>query len=356
MKEINLSLSDGQSYPILIGSGLLSHCGELLAERMKPCRAMIVTDENVAPHYLEKAKNSLQNAGYTVSEIVVPAGEQSKSLGTLEQVLEAMADARLTRTDLAISLGGGVIGDLTGFAAGCYLRGIRFVQLPTTLLSAVDASVGGKTAVNLAHGKNLAGLFHQPSAVICDTETLKTLGKVQLADGAAEAIKTGILGDTSLFEIFEHDKPEEHYAEIIEKCVAYKANIVMQDPTEQGVRKLLNLGHTAGHAIELLSNFSISHGYAVAIGTAMMARAAVKMGMFKKDESTRILNTISRNGLPISTDFSAHDLSEIAQTDKKAANTSITVILPQRIGECVMQKIALSDLEALFAKGMEDAT
>lgn len=355
MKTIELSLRDGQHCPIRIGSGLLKTCGELLLQEMKPCRVMLVTDENVAQLYLEFAKKSLREAGFDVHEIVVPAGERSKSFSTLEQVLETMADARLTRTDLAISLGGGVIGDLTGFAAGCYLRGIRFVQLPTTLLSAVDASVGGKTAVNLAHGKNLAGLFHQQCAVICDTDTFATLGTVQLSDGAAEAIKTGILGDASLFKTFEDGNPHEKMDEIVAKSVAYKAKIVSEDPNEHGVRKLLNLGHTAGHAIELASKFEISHGFAVAIGTAMMSRAAVKRGYMEKDEAARILLALKRNGLPITTSFSAQQLAEIAKTDKKAEDTSITVIVPERVGACRMEKIPLTELESLFADGMEDA-
>lgn len=356
MKTIELSLQDGQRCPIRIGSGLLKICGELLKAEMKPCRVMLVTDENVAPLYLDTARKSLAEAGFAVNEIIVPAGEQSKSLTTLERVLEAMAAAHLTRTDLAVSLGGGVIGDLTGFAAGCYLRGIRFVQLPTTFLAAVDASVGGKTAVNLAHGKNLAGLFHQQSAVFCDTDTFSTLGTVQLADGAAEAIKTGILGDTSLFEMFEYGNTQENMTEIVAKSVAYKSKIVAEDPNEHGVRKLLNLGHTAGHAIELASKYEISHGFAVAIGTAMMCRAAVKRRCMEKYEATRILQTLQRNGLPITTEFDAEMLAEIAQTDKKAADTSITVILPKQIGNCQMEKIPLTELKSLFADGMEDST
>ena len=349
-----LLTTKGESYPIGTGSGLLQSIGSVLAERIVPCRVMLVTDDHVAPLYADLAARSLENAGFTVSRFVTPAGEESKSVQVFGALLEAMCEAHLTRTDLALALGGGVIGDLTGFAAGCYLRGIRFVQCPTTLLAAVDASVGGKTAVNLEHGKNLAGLFHQPIGVYCDTDTLKTLSKTELRNGASEAIKTGILGDPVLFDIFENGQFETDLEEVIVRSVAYKAKIVTEDPTENGVRKLLNLGHTPAHAIELLSSFKIPHGYAVSIGTAIMTRAAQKRGFINSDDSVRILNTILRTGLDTDCPFTAREMAEIALLDKKAAGSSITVILPEAIGQCRMEKIPLNELEALFADGLEE--
>ena len=348
-----LTTPDGSSYPILTGAGLLDTCGTELAAIMKPCRAVIVSDEHVAPLYMAQAKKSLADAGFSVSEFVVPAGEESKSVATLGSVLEAFCEAHLTRTDIAVALGGGVIGDLTGFAAGCYLRGIRFVQLPTTLLAAVDASVGGKTAVNLEHGKNLAGLFHQPSAVICDINTLKTLSEHEIQDGSAEAVKHGILDDPALFDIYENGVPSEKFEEIIVRSVIYKSRIVTEDPNEKGVRKMLNLGHTPAHAIERLSDFGISHGHAVAIGTAMMTRASVKRGILKNDEAARILHTLKRTGLPTVCPFGAAEMAKIAALDKKAAASEITVILPETIGRCRMEKLPISALEALFADGLE---
>lgn len=353
MNKTILRTPQGETYPILTGRGLLDRAGGEIAALTAPCRVTIVTDSNVAPLYLERAVKSFASAGFTVHTLTVPAGEESKSVSTLGTVLEEFCEAKMTRTDLAAALGGGVIGDLTGFAAGCYLRGIRFVQLPTTLLSAVDASVGGKTAVNLAHGKNLAGLFHQPLAVICDTDTLDTLSPHEFADGAAEAIKTGILGDEALFAVFESGKPAESRGEIIVRSVAYKAKIVTEDPTEKGVRKLLNLGHTPAHAIERLSDFGISHGHAVAIGMAMMARAAKKRGILSETDCTRILQTLTRNDLPTVCPFGAADMAQIAALDKKAAASGITVILPERIGHCRMEKLALAELETLFADGLE---
>lgn len=351
-----LTTKEGESYPIVTGSGLLQSIGSVLAERIAPCRVMLVTDDHVAPLYADLAARSLENAGFTVSRFVTPAGEESKSVQVFGALLEAMCEAHLTRTDLALALGGGVIGDLTGFAAGCYLRGIRFVQCPTTLLAAVDASVGGKTAVNLEHGKNLAGLFHQPIGVYCDTDTLKTLSKTELRNGASEAIKTGILGDPVLFDIFENGQFETDLEEVIVRSAAYKAKIVTEDPTENGVRKLLNLGHTPAHAIELLSSFKIPHGYAVSIGTAIMTRAAQKRGFINSDDSVRILNTILRTGLDTACPFTAREMADIALLDKKAAGSSITVILPEAIGRCRMEKIPLNGLEALFADGLEEIT
>lgn len=353
MKKQILTAQNGESYPILTGSGLIQTCGQEISSLIKPCRVMVVSDTNVAPLYLEIVTKSLDNAGFSVNTHVVSAGEESKTVAVFGALLESFAEAKMTRTDLAVALGGGVVGDLTGFAAGCYLRGIRFVQMPTTLLSAVDASVGGKTAVNLQHGKNLAGLFHQPIAVYCDVDTLQTLSPHEMADGAAEAIKTGILGDCTLFKIYEKGNPLSQLEDVISHAVAYKSKIVSEDPEEHSVRKLLNLGHTPAHAIERLSNFDISHGHAVAIGMAMMTRAAVKRGYLNIDEGTRILHTITRNNLPVVCPFHANEMAKIASIDKKAAASEITVILPQQIGQCRMEKISISDLESLFADGLE---
>lgn len=353
MKKQILTTPDGQTYPIFTGSGLLDTCGQEIASIVKPCRVMIVSDTNVAPLYLERVKKSLAEAGFSVNTHIVSAGEESKSVAVFGALLESFAEAGMTRTDLAVALGGGVIGDLTGFAAGCYLRGIRFAQMPTTLLSAVDASVGGKTAVNLQHGKNLAGLFHQPVGVYCDVDSMSTLTPHEMADGAAEAIKTGILGDPELFSIYESGNPLSELESIISHAVSYKSMIVTEDPEEHGVRKLLNLGHTPAHAIERLSDFRISHGHAVAVGMAMMTRAAVKRGILNLNEGTRILRTITRNNLPTVCPYRAEEMSKIAAIDKKAAASEITVILPEQIGSCRMEKIPISSLKSLFADGLE---
>ena len=348
-----LTTPNGETYPILTGSGLLDRLGAEVAALTSPCRVMIVSDTNVAPLYLDRASKSLADAGFSVHTHTVPAGEPSKCIAEFGRLLEAFAAAHMTRTDLAVALGGGVIGDLTGFAAGCYLRGIRFVQCPTTLLAAVDASVGGKTAIDLEHGKNLAGVFHQPIGVYCDIDSLKTLTPHEIQDGSAEAIKHGILDDPALFSIYETGDPMQSMEEIIVRSVIYKSKIVTEDPNEKGVRKLLNLGHTPAHAIERLSNFEISHGHAVAIGLSIMSRAAVKRGYLESNAGTRILNAIKRANLPTKCPFGAHEMAEIAALDKKAAASEITVILPEAIGKCRMEKLPLTVLEALFADGLE---
>ena len=261
-------------YKVLIGSGLLGRCGSLLRPVLPACRMAVISDSIVAPLYLNTVTDSLQTAGYGVCSYVFPAGEANKNFETLSGILEFLAEERLTRTDCIVALGGGVTGDMAGFAAGIYLRGIRCVQMPTTLLSAVDSSVGGKTAIDLRAGKNLAGVFLQPAAVLCDTDCLTSLPSEVFADGAAEAIKTGVLCDEDLFALFEQNTLTAASAEVIARCVAYKAGVVERDEKEQNERRLLNLGHTVGHAVEKCSGYSIAHGHAVAIGLAIIARAA----------------------------------------------------------------------------------
>lgn len=338
-------------YTVTVGSGLLSSCGSRLREVLSPCRIAVITDSHVAPLYLDQVCASLQNAGFSVVSRVVPAGEQHKTMATLAQLLEFLAEEHLTRTDCVVALGGGVIGDMAGFAAAVYLRGIRCVQLPTTLLSAVDSSVGGKTAVDLSAGKNLAGAFFQPAAVLCDTDCLSTLPPELLADGAAEAIKTGVLCDESLFSLFESGSLD--LPEIIARCVTYKAGVVERDPTEQGERKLLNLGHTVGHAIEACSGFAIPHGHAVAAGLAIMARAAETRGWADGPLAERISACLAQNGLPIGTDYSAEALAQAALSDKKRAGDTITVVVPRQIGLCELRKLPVSQLQSLIAAGLE---
>ncbi len=235
------------AYEVTIGAGLLRECGARLKTVLGGCRIAVVADSNVAPLYLETVCASLRDAGFAVCSYVFPAGEAHKNFTTLSAILEFLAESQLTRTDCVAALGGGVTGDMAGFAAASYLRGIRYVQLPTTLLSAVDSSVGGKTAIDLAAGKNLAGAFLQPAAVLCDTDCLKSLPAAVFADGAAEAIKTGVLSGETLFSLFEDGTLTDAPAEVIARCIRYKAGVVERDEKEQGERRKLNLGHTVGH-------------------------------------------------------------------------------------------------------------
>ena len=341
------------AYTVQIAPGLLGRCGSLLGEVLPPCRVAVVTDSAVAPLYLERVTASLTSAGFAVVSYVFPAGESHKNMATLSGILEFLAREHLTRTDCVAALGGGVVGDMAGFAAAVYLRGIRYVQLPTTLLAAVDSSVGGKTAVDLAAGKNLAGAFLQPAAVLCDTDCLATLPRDVFADGAAEAIKTGVLSDESLFALFEDGTLTAAPGSVIARCVAYKAGVVERDEKEQGERKLLNLGHTVGHAIEKCSGYAIPHGHAVAAGLAIMARAAERLGWTEAPVAEHIAGCLAKNDLPTGTGFSSQDLARAALSDKKRAGDTITIVVPRQIGACQLRKLPVSELEALIAAGLE---
>lgn len=341
------------AYEVSIGGGLLHTCGQHLQEVLAPCHVAVITDSTVAPFYLEIVSASLRTAGFTVSSYVFPAGEANKNLSTFSDILEFLAENRLTRTDCIVALGGGVTGDMAGFAAASYLRGIRCVQMPTTLLSAVDSSVGGKTAIDLKAGKNLAGAFLQPTAVLCDTDCLSTLPADVFADGAAEAIKTGVLSDESLFSLFETGHLETAPAEVIARCVAYKAGVVERDEKEQNERRLLNLGHTIGHAIEKCSSYTIPHGHAVAAGLAIIARAAERLGWAQEPIAERIAACLAKNGLPTNTDYSAEALAHAASADKKRAGSDITLVIPKKIGVCELKKVPVTELLPIISAGLE---
>ena len=340
-------------YQVHIGGGLLARCGSYLLDAVGMCHLAVVADSTVAPLYLDIVTDSLRQAGYPVSSYIYPAGEAHKNLDTLSDILEFLAAEHLTRSDCVVALGGGVCGDMAGFAAGCYLRGIRYVQLPTTLLSAVDSSVGGKTAIDLKAGKNLAGVFLQPSAVLCDTDTLRTLPPHVFTDGAAEAIKTGVLSDESLFALFDTDDLQADIGEVAARCIAFKGSVVEQDEKDNGVRRTLNLGHTAGHAIEKCAGFTITHGHAVAIGIVLIARAAEKLGWCEEPCAERIAAVLRRNHLPTSTEYTAKALAEAALSDKKRRGGTISLVVPRRIGNCYMKTIPVTELEAVFAAGLE---
>ncbi len=350
-RVIPVRVRDG--YDVVIGSGLLAESGERIRAAAGECRLAVVTDSNVEKLCLKPLQNNLLTAGYDVCSFVFPAGEQSKRMDTLAGILEFFASERLTRKDCVVALGGGVTGDIAGFAAGCYLRGVRYIQMPTTLLAAVDSSVGGKTAVDLAAGKNLAGLFHQPSLVLCDIDCFDTLLPEDFANGSAEAIKTGILSDEALFTLFESGEAKRHIAEIVSRCVAFKAGVVERDEKESGLRKTLNLGHTAGHAIELCSGYTVPHGFAVAIGLAVIARASEKLGWAAEPIAGRIESALVKNGLPITTEAAPEALANAALTDKKRAGGGITLVVPRRIGECVLSELPVEELVNVFRAGLE---
>ena len=350
MKTIKVKAST--EYEVIIDKGLLSKAGELSLPICGACSACIVTDDNVDALYSGVVENSLKESGFRVVKFVIPHGEASKNTSTLVSLLEFLAENKITRSDCIFALGGGVVGDLAGFAAAIYLRGIKFIQLPTTLLAAVDSSVGGKTAVDLVAGKNLAGAFHQPSLVICDHTTLDTLSDEIFADGCAEVIKYGIINDRPLFELIKSGI-RENIEEIIAACVLNKSLIVAEDEFDTGTRQLLNLGHTVGHAIEARSEFAISHGSAVAMGMAIVARAAVAMGLCPEAELCEMIDILRGASLPTECPYTAKELSEIALNDKKRAGDTISLVVPYSIGDTRLYKIKVGDLCDFIGKGLE---
>lgn len=295
MKKVTVSAS--KKYDIKIGSGLLSTIGEEAAALGKASKVCIVSDTNVWPLYGEAVQNSLVKAGFRALSYVFPAGEESKNGSVYLELMNHLAVNHITRSDLIVALGGGVVGDLAGFAAATFLRGIRFIQVPTTLLAAVDSSVGGKTAIDLPAGKNLCGAFCQPSLVLCDTDTLNSLPEDIFRDGCAEVIKYGVLYDPELFTVLEKDGLSFNREDVIARCVDLKRQVVMEDEFDTGARMKLNLGHTIGHGIEARSNFGLSHGKSVAIGMAIVSRAS------KCPETDRIIDCIKRFALPTTIDY-----------------------------------------------------
>ena len=343
----SVTVKTSATYEVLIGSGLLQKAGEAVK------KAAIVTDSTVVHLYEETVRKSLTEAGFSVCTFVFPTGEASKNIHTLSHLLEFLAKEEMTRTDLIVALGGGVTGDLAGFGAAVYLRGIPFVQIPTTFLAAIDSSVGGKTAVDLEAGKNLAGAFYQPKLVLCDTDVLQTLPEVVFADGIAEALKYGVLGDAALFEKIAGGDFRQDLEEIIETCVSMKRDVVEEDEFDTGKRQLLNLGHTFGHAIEQKSHFQMTHGHAVAIGMHLIAKAAEAKGIAEKGTAAAIAKALEQNQLPKETEFSPAEVAEGTLRDKKRRGGTISFVFPKKIGACEIVKIPVEEVEALARTAME---
>lgn len=350
-----IRVETGKVYDVCIGAGLLDGAGVHIREAVgeKAAAAALISDETVDALYGDRAAASLEAAGFRVARFAFPGGEENKNLATFAQMLEFLAAERLTRSDIIVALGGGITGDMAGFAAASYLRGIEFVQIPTTLLAAVDSSVGGKTGVNLGAGKNLAGAFWQPKLVLCDTDCFATLDEDRFADGLAEGIKAGVIDEAALFEAFASPDCREHLEAIIARCVRFKARIVAADEREAGLRQLLNLGHTFGHAIEKCTHHALTHGHAVAVGMVMAARAAQKRGICENGVTDALISVLKTNHLPVSVDCSAAALADAALSDKKRRGGQITLVLPKKIGECVLHTIPVETLESWIRDGEE---
>src|SRR5690554_1151340 len=340
-----------RAYDILIGEHLLDQAGTILAERFPGRRYGIITDDNVAAAQLPRLLAALDAAGLSHSEIVLPAGEATKSWALLGQAVDGILAARLERGDLIIALGGGVIGDLAGFAASIARRGMGFVQMPTSLLAQVDSSVGGKTGINSPHGKNLIGAFHQPRLVLADLSTLDTLSPRQFAAGYAEVVKYGLIDDEAFFFWLEANQAEIFVGgpargEAIARCCAHKARVVIEDETEQGVRALLNLGHTFGHALEQDTGYSdrLLHGEGVAIGMALAHGFSAQQGLAPSQDTGRIVAHLQKAGLPTTladipgTLGSTDALMAAIAQDKKVSRGALTFILTRGIGQAFIAK------------------
>lgn len=347
MKRIHVNLSEG--YDVRIGEGLLEKAGEEIASVIPACKAGVITDDTVMNLYGEKLKDCLIKSGFSVEIFSFPAGEKQKNMQTLGSILNWLGKNEISRGDVVVALGGGVVGDVAGFAAAVYQRGVPFVQIPTTLLSAVDASVGGKTAVDLPCGKNMAGAFYQPKLVLCDTGIMRILPPEIAREGLAEILKCGMLQDAELFESVASGNWKNKIEDTIAACVSIKRFYVEKDEKDVGERRYLNLGHTFGHPLEVLSAYTITHGQAVAMGLMMAARAA---GM----ETKKLRQAIEACGLPVCAPFSAAELAKIAVSDKKRRGEKITLVLPERIGKCCLREIGTEDLLSLFEKATGEKT
>lgn len=334
-------------YNVLIERGLIDQCGSLIREYATAQTAALITDDNVDRIYSDRVVKALESQGIRTVKYVFENGEEHKSMQTVSDILSFLAENELTRSDIIIALGGGIVGDVSGFCASAYLRGIRFVQIPTTLLAAVDSSVGGKTGVNLPQGKNLAGAFHQPSLVICDPDCFDTLAPEIYADGISESIKYGIISDSELFCLFENGDAKKNIEQIVKRCVIIKSDIVSRDEFDTGERQKLNLGHTLGHAVEKCSGYSIPHGHAVACGMVSACRAAEKLGLCE-DITGRVAAVLKKHSLPTQTEFSIRELTDAMLRDKKRSSSGINLVLPTKIGECILYKADVSQLEDIF--------
>lgn len=348
-----VSVQTQTPYDVLIGYGLLSGLGEALRARHGPCQVVLVSEEGIYARYGDAARLSLKAAGFLVTTCLVNGGENNKTPDTLIALMQRYAQAGVTAQDLVVALGGGVLGDLAGLSAALYLRGIGYVQVPTTLLAAADASVGGKTGVNLPQGKNLAGVYWQPLMVLCDCDTLTSLPRADYLDGVATCLKYGVLRDRALFERVASGALEADLPGTIARCVQIKASLVAEDERETAGRQLLNFGSPMTYAIEQLSGYSISYGRALAMGMVGMAHIAQALNVCAMGSAGILMAMLDRLGLPCETGFTAEEMARAALGDRKRSQDRIALVLPESIGRCVLHTVALGELPRMFrlAKG-----
>lgn len=347
---VSVRIEASSPYDVIIQSGGLIHLGEVLAQYHSPCRAVLAFDTNAGVYYADTARISLEKAGFIIHPYRIPSGEAFKNLSSFGQLLEFCAESGLTRSDLFLALGGGVTGDLVGFTAACFQRGIPFVSIPTTTLAAFDASVGGKTAIDLPQGKNMAGAFHQPLLVYCDPDCFLSLSKERFADGAAESLKHGLIGDPELYLMMQSDAWKNQMEECVRRNVLVKRQFVLGDEHDKGKRQILNFGHTIGHALESLSHFSLSHGEAVGLGLLWEMRAAKRLGLSPVDPEP-LVSLLQSCGLPIHCEFTANQIMTYALRDKKRLGNSLTLITLNQIAKPVLKNLNLHEFERFLLAG-----
>ncbi len=362
MEKVNVAVAN--PYDVVIDNGLIKNAADHLEEIIRHRKVMIITDENVASYgYLGILQEAIQPITTDIDTVVLPAGEAQKSASNYISLQEQLASLNYSRSDVLIALGGGVIGDLVGFTAATYLRGIPYIQMPTTLLSAIDSSVGGKTAIDLPQGKNLVGAFYQPSKVLCDLDTFQTLTPTIFEDGCAELIKYGMILDADLLNgLFDREKPlnalSDDLSQIVKRCVEIKREVVLEDELDLGLRQLLNFGHTIGHALEQASHYKMSHGRGVATGMMLTQIMAEKEGLTSLNLSERFNKLLNDyhllNQLSLINDYSFDELMAAMTNDKKRRGGEITEIFPEAFGRCALKTITFDQYASWLEKIIGD--
>lgn len=346
MKTIRISTAE--PYDVIVGNGILGDIGAFVADVFTPRKICILTDSRVNGLYSQVVMSSLMEHGFQTSKIIFPTGEHSKNLNTYANIVEALADEDITKSDLILALGGGVVCDLAGFVAGTYMRGIKYLIVPTTIQAAVDSAVGGKAGINLLSGKNLTGIFWQPSLVVTDYRTFSSLSKEELLDGTSEVIKCAAVADATIVDrLREYD-----HEYVLDRCLSIKKSLVEADEHDLGIRQLLNFGHTIGHGIEKLSAYSVSHGAAVAKGMIAESRGAYRTGLSSVDISGQLDDILTSFNYDTSFNHSADLIYQLALTDKKIRDGKINMTVPEYFGKCTLKKISLPDLSELIHAGL----
>ena len=341
----SITVNSQKKYQVVIGKGILDNIYHLTKDFLGE-KVALITDDIVDSLYSNKVIASLESQGKLVFKLVMPNGEKSKNMDTLYKIVRFLAQNEFTRKDTIIALGGGVVGDISGFSASVYLRGINYIQVPTTLLAQIDSSVGGKTAIDIPEGKNLVGAFYQPSLVVVDIDTLSSLPNAVYLDGMGEGVKYALL-DAKIFDII--NKKDFDILEFVYACIKYKADIVEMDEFESGQRKLLNLGHTIAHGIEKLSEFNISHGKAVSMGLKIICQTSFNRGLINQKEKDDILSMLDNTIGNIDCPFDLFDILKIALVDKKRKGNSITLVMIGGIGKPILKDLPVSELTEYFS-------